>query len=220
MIGSQGELAGLFESLDTTSVSDAMDRLGIRGACHGITPVVSGVRAVGPAFTVKYRARGLNCGGIGDFIDDVEPGQVIVIDNGGRTYCTVWGDLMTMVAGRRGISGTVIDGVCRDVPGILKARYPIYTRGCYMATGKDRVEFEAANVQVSISDIGVKPGDIMVCDDSGVVVVPLERAEEVAAAALAIDQAERKMFEFLEQGMTLREARAKMGYSHLQSRQN
>ena len=89
-----------------------------------------------------------------------------------------------------------------------------------MATGKDRVEFEAANVQVSISDIGVKPGDIMVCDDSGVVVVPLERAEEMAVVAKEIDQAERKMFELIEQGMSLREARAQMGYSKLQSRQD
>ena len=213
-----GEMAEAFKSFDTTCVSDALDRLGIKGACHGIHPVVSGVRAVGPAFTVKYRARGLTCGTVGDFLDDVEPGQVIVIDNGGRTYCTVWGDLMTMVAGRRGIAGTVIDGVCRDIPGILRAQYPIHTRGRYMATGKDRVEFEAANVQVSISDIGVKPGDIVVCDDSGVVVVPLERAEEVAGVAMEIDQAERKMFEFIEQGMTLREARAKMSYSTLQSR--
>ncbi len=212
------ELIHSFKALDATCVSDALDRLGIKGACHGIAPVVSGVKAVGMAFTVKYRARGTGCGSVGDFIDDVEPGRVVVIDNGGRTYCTVWGDLMTMVAGRRGIAGTVIDGVCRDVPGILVARYPIFTRGRYVATGKDRVELEAVNVQVSISDVGVKPGDIMVCDDSGVVVVPYERAEEVAAAALEIDQAERTMLSLIEQGMTLREARQQLGYHSLQSR--
>ncbi len=194
------DIVAAFKNLDTTSVSDAMDRLGIKGTCHGIQPVVSGVRAVGPAFTVKYRARGVECGSVGDFIDDVPPGRVIVIDNGGRTYCTVWGDLMTLVAGSRGIAGTVIDGVCRDIPGILRARYPIYTRGRYMATGKDRVEFEAANVQISISDVGVKPGDIVVCDDSGVVVVPVERAEEVAAVATEIDNLERMMFELIEKG--------------------
>ena len=79
-----------------------------------------------------------------------------------------------------------------------------------MATGKDRVEFEAASVPVSISDVGVSPGDIMVCDDSGVVVVPLVRAQEVLEAAQEIDAAERRMFEFIEQGMTLREARSRM----------
>ncbi|MBN1152593.1 MAG: RraA family protein, partial [Dehalococcoidia bacterium] len=205
-------LSDSFNALDTTCVSDALDRLGVKGSCHGILPMVSGVKAVGPAFTVRYRARGVGCGSVGDFIDDVEPGQVVVIDNGARTYCTVWGDLMTMVAGRRGIAGTVIDGVCRDIPGILRARYPIYTRGRYMATGKDRVELEAVNVQVSISDVGVKPGDIVVCDDSGVVVVPSERAGEVAAVAMEIDETERRMLTLIEQGMTLKEARAQLGY--------
>ena len=90
MTDTRGGVADFFKSLDTTCVSDALDRLGIKGACHGITPLVSGVRAVGPAFTVKYRARGLTCGTVGDFLDDVEPGQVVVIDNAGRTYCTVW----------------------------------------------------------------------------------------------------------------------------------
>ncbi len=212
------DLVTAFKLLDTTSVSDALDRLGIKGTCHGILPLVSGAKAVGPAFTVRYRARGVQCGSVGDFIDDVPSGQVIVIDNGGRTYCTVWGDLMTLVARTREIAGTVIDGVCRDVPGILSARYPIYTRGRYMATGKDRVEFEAANVQVSISDVGVKPGDIMVCDDSGVVVVPQERAEEVLTVATEIDDSERKMFQLIEQGMTLREARKQMNYHSLQTR--
>jgi 4-hydroxy-4-methyl-2-oxoglutarate aldolase len=212
------DVTAAFAPLDSTCVSDALDRLGIKGACHGIRPILAGARAVGPAFTVLYRACGGTCGSVGDFIDDVPPGQVVVIDNGGRTYCTVWGDLMTMVAGRNGVSGTVIDGVCRDVPGILHARYPIYTRGCYMSTGKDRVEFVAANVPVSVSDVSVKPGDIMVCDDSGVVVVPRERADEVLSVAVEIDRAERTMFALIEQGMSLREARAKMGYSTLQRR--
>ena len=131
------DLVTAFKLLDTTSVSDALDRLGMKGTCHGILPLVSGAKAVGPALTVKYRARGVQCGSVGDFIDDVQSGQVIVIDNGGRTYCTVWGDLMTLVARTREIAGTVIDGVCREARH-LSARYPIYTRGRYMATGRDR----------------------------------------------------------------------------------
>ena len=212
------EAIAKFRELDTTCVSDALDRLGIRGACHGISPQVTGVKAVGPAYTVSYRPRGVERGPAGDFIDDVEAGQVVVIDNGGRTWCTVWGDLMTLIAQRRGVAGTVIDGVCRDLPGIIQERYPMFTRGRYMATGKDRVEFEALNVPVTVSDIQVKPGDIMVCDDTGVVVVPAEKAEDVLKAALEIDAAERKMFDMMRQGMTLKEAREKMGYYTLQTR--
>ena len=71
-------------------------------------------------------------GSVGDFIDDVATGDVVVIDNGGRKDCTVWGDIMTQYAGLRGIAGTVIDGVCRDVNRAISDDYPIFTvgRGC------------------------------------------------------------------------------------------
>jgi hypothetical protein len=93
-----------FKELDTTSISDALDRLGIAGGCQGILPQVPGTKAVGRAFTVRYRPCGVVKGTVGDFLDDVEPGQVVVLDNGGRTYCTVWGDIMTVYARKRGIA--------------------------------------------------------------------------------------------------------------------
>jgi len=137
------ELVEKFKDMDTTCVSDAMDRLGFNGGCQGILPVVPGTKAVGPAFTVRYRPCGLvEKGTVGDFLDDVEPGQVVVIDNAGRTYGTVWGDIMTFYSQKRGIAGTVIDGVCRDLPRILESKYPIFTRGRLMITGKDRVELD------------------------------------------------------------------------------
>ena len=212
------DLIEKFKEMDTTCVSDALDRLGIKGGCEGIVPIVSGVKAVGTAFTVKYRPCGVEKGTVGDFLDDVLPGQVVVLDNGGRTYGTVWGDIMTFYARRQGIAGTVIDGVCRDLPRILESKYPIYTRGRFMVTGKDRVEVDGINVPVSISNVQVKPNDIIHCDDTGVVVVPAEKAEEVLAIAIEIDEAEQKILELLAQGMTLREARKQMGYHKLQSK--
>jgi 4-hydroxy-4-methyl-2-oxoglutarate aldolase len=149
----------------------------------------------------------------------VAPGDVMVLDNNGRTDCTVWGDILTLVAKRKGIGGTVIDGVCRDVPFILKEQYPIFTRGRFMMTGKDRVMVEAMNVTVSIGKTQVKPGDIMVGDDSGVVVVPWERAEEVLKLATEIETAENRIEEAVRSGLTLREAREKYRYHTLQSKQ-
>jgi len=212
------DLIEKFKEMDTTCISDALDRLGIKCGCEGIIPIVSGSKAVGTAFTVKYRPCGVEKGTVGDFMDDVQPGQVIVLDNGGRTYGTVWGDIMTFYAQRRGIAGTVIDGVCRDLPRILESKYPIYTRGRFMVTGKDRVEVDGINVPVSISNVQVKPDDIILCDDTGVVVVPAEKAEEVLAIAIEIDETEQKILELLAQGMTLREARKQMGYHKLQSK--
>jgi len=104
---SDKELVALFEGMDTPGVSDAMDKLGIPGQCRGIAPL-DNYRAtvVGPAFTVKYVSCGQPAGTVGDFIDDVAEGDVIVIDNDGRTDCTVWGDIMTQYAGIRKIAAT------------------------------------------------------------------------------------------------------------------
>jgi regulator of RNase E activity RraA len=212
------EMMNRLKRLDTTAISDALDRLGIKGGCHGIVARVQGTKAVGPAFTVRYRPCGVEKGTVGDFLDDVAPGQVVVLDNGGRTYGTIWGDIMTVYSQKRGIAGTVIDGVCRDMPRILELKYPIFTRGHLPVTGKDRVEVDGINIPVAISDVLVRANDIMACDDTGVVVIPFDRAEEVLKAAEEIDEVEQKILEMLERGMTLREARKQMGYYKLQSR--
>ncbi len=207
-----------FKNMDTTCVSDALDRLGISGGCHGISPVVPGAKAVGSAFTVSYVPSGVEKGTVGDFLDDVEPGQIVVLDNSGRTYCTVWGDIMTFYSQKKGFAGTVIDGVCRDLPRILETKYPIFTRGRFMVTGKDRVEVAGINVPVSVGNVQVCPNDIVLCDDSGVLIVPLKRTEEVLKVAAEIDAAEQKILAMLAEGMTLREAREKMGYHALQTK--
>jgi regulator of RNase E activity RraA len=210
-------LVRAFAELDTPGVSDAMDKLGLTGGLLHIKPVVPGVRLCGAAFTVRYTACGSVSGTVGDFLDDVEPGQVVVIDNSGREYCTVWGDLMTIAALRNGIAGTVIDGVCRDIPIIRERKYPIFTRGVYMATGKDRVYVDAINQPVSISGVQVKPGDIMLGDDSGALVIPFERAGDVLAAAQEIAAKEAGIAKALSEGATLKEARAGAGYHTLQT---
>ncbi len=212
------DIADKFRNLDTTCLSDAMDRLGIKCGCEGILPLFPGARTVGRAFTVRYRPCGVVKGTVGDFLDDVAPGQVVVIDNGGRAYGTVWGDIMTFYAQKRGIAGTVIDGVCRDLPRVLSARYPLFTRGRFMVTGKDRVEVDGINVPVAVSEVLVRPGDIVVGDDTGVVIVPADRAEEVWQAASEIDETEQRIISLLEEGVTLREARSRLGYHKLQSK--
>ena len=212
------ELVLQFQELDTTAISDALDRLGIKGGCAGILAQVPGAKAVGRAFTVRYRPCGVEKGTVGDFLDDVQQGQIVVLDNGGRTYCTVWGDIMTVYAGKRGIAGTVIDGVCRDMPRILESKYPIFTRGHIPVTGKDRVELDAINVPVAVSEVLVRPNDILVCNDTGAVVIPYDRAEQVLKAAMEIDDVEQKILAMLDRGMSLREAREELGYHKLQSR--
>lgn len=205
--------------LDVASVSDAMDKLGIPCGLLGIHAVVPGKHICGRAFTVHYVPNGVVKGNVGDFLDDVQPGQVVVIDNGGRLYCTVWGDIMTFVASKKGVAGTVIDGVCRDVPGIKANDYPIYTKSTYMVTGKDRVTVDYVNKPVAISGVQVCPNDIILADDTGVVCIPDAVAEKVAGIAENIENVEQAIIAEVKKGTSLKEARAKLGYHKLQTRE-
>ncbi|MDR1516232.1 MAG: RraA family protein [Synergistaceae bacterium] len=202
----------------TCSVSDAMDRMGIACGLLNIKQVVRCRSICGPAFTVHYVPCGVEHGTVGDFLDDVKSGEVVVIDNAGRNYCTVWGGLMSQSSSLRGIEGTVIDGVCRDVGVIHEYSYPIFTKGCYMVTGKDRVEVDATNVKVSVSGVQVKPGDIVLGDDSGVIVIPAERLEQLLQIAEEIFEKEEAISNKIAQGVSLRDARSSVSYHSLQTR--
>ncbi|MDR9865653.1 MULTISPECIES: RraA family protein [Pseudomonas] len=210
-------LVALFEGLDTPGVSDAMDKLGLPGQCLGVAPLDNYSKVVvGPAFTVQYVSASVPPGTVGDFIEDVAPGDVVVIDNGGRTDCTVWGDIMTQYASTRQIAATVIDGVCRDVNKALGDGYPIFSKGRFMRTGKDRVQVQSVNQPVSIGTARVCARDIVVADANGVVIVPRARAAEVAACARQIESIEADIRALISQGKTLKEARAALGYHSLQ----
>ncbi|MGO3534430.1 RraA family protein [Pseudomonas helleri] len=213
------QLVALFEGLDTPGVSDALDKLGLPGQCLGIAPLANYTQVVvGPAFTVQYVSASVPPGTVGDFIDDVALGDVVVIDNGGRTDCTVWGDIMTQYAGSRAIAATVIDGVCRDVSKALHDGYPVFSKGRFMRTGKDRVQVQSVNQPVSIGSARVCARDIVVADANGVVIVPRARAAEVAACARQIESVEAEIRQQIAQGKSLKDARAALGYHHLQSK--
>jgi 4-hydroxy-4-methyl-2-oxoglutarate aldolase len=205
-------------ALSTSGVSDALDRLGIAGQCHGIMPLDRSFRLVGRAWTLRYGPVGEDPGSVGDYIDDLGPGDVVVLDNQSRTDATVWGDLLTTTASRRGVAGTLIDGVCRDVDRSLELGYPIFSRGNWMRTGKDRVRVEDIGVPVSIGGIRIEPGDLVLGDGDGIVTIPAARAEEVLATAREIERAEDAIRAAIEAGRSLREARAEAGYHTLQSR--
>jgi regulator of RNase E activity RraA len=211
------ELVALFADSDTPGVSDALDKLGIPGQAFNILPLTNYQKTtVGPAFTVRYVPASNPPGSVGDFIDDVAPGDFVVIDNGGRTDCTVWGDIMTQYAGLRGIAGTVIDGVCRDVDRAISDNYPIFTAGRWMRTGKDRVQVGGVNESIGVGNVRVSPRDIVVADANGVVIVPRDRAREVAALAKTIEKSEEGIRSMISRGSTIAEAREKLGYHTLQ----
>jgi len=204
--------------LDTTALSDAMDRLGIAGQCLGIKPLEHKFRLTGRAFTILYGPSASPSGTVGDYIDDVEPGGIVVLDNGGRENATVWGDILTWVAHERRIGGTVIDGACRDTHLSHQLAYPIFSRSYSMRTGKDRVQVEAMGGTVNIGDARCDAGDILRGDSDGVIVIPKAHETAILDAAEQIDGVENEIRRAVQQGMTLREARTQHGYHSLQTR--
>jgi regulator of RNase E activity RraA len=204
--------------LDCAAISDALDRLSIVGQCHGLAPRDGKFRMAGRAFTVLYRLAATGeLGNVGDFIDDVAPGSVIVIDNAGRDEMTTWGNILTEMSHRRGMAGTVIDGINRDVSLCIELNYPIYSRGHWMRTGKGRIQLAGLQVPVTIGGVAVFPGDILRGDADGVVVIPKARAAEVLTVAEDITAIEARLRTHLRSGMRMDEARTQARYHHLQS---
>lgn len=207
------QLAGF----STSTLSDALDRLGIAGQVRGVYPVRPSMRVAGRAYTVAYQPIGVDGGTVGDFLDDVPPGSVLVLDNDGRTDATVWGDILTLVASRRGVAGTVIHGVCRDSNRSQELNYPVFSCGQWMRTGKDRVAMVDVDVPVTLGGVRVRPADVVVGDADGVVVVPAGHEARLLEVATQIEAAEQAIRDQVLAGVRLDQARASSGYHRLQS---
>jgi regulator of RNase E activity RraA len=124
---------------------------------------------------------------------------------------------MTQAASARGVAATVVHGVSRDTDACARTGYPMWTLGRFMRTGKDRVRLSRVQGDLRIDGVLVRPDDLVCCDGDGVVVVPADRADEVARIAAAIDETERLIVEAVARGATLADARAAHGYHALQA---
>ena len=202
--------------LTTAGLSDALDRLGIAGQVAGVRPLDPSYSVCGPAFTVRYRAVEVLGETVGDYIDDVPPGSVVVIDNQGRTDCTVWGDILTEAARSRGVLGTVVDGVCRDARWSERVGYPVYALANWMRTGKDRVTVDAVQVCVQVGGVTVESGDLVVGDRDGIVVLPASSLMDVVELAESIETTEEQIRMAVRSGERLDAARERLGYHILQ----
>lgn len=204
-------------SLSTAEISDALDAFDLPGSALGIRPVAGPAALFGLAFTVRFAPIDRFVPGtVGDFIDTLQPGTVAVLDNGGRPDCTVWGGILSRLAAHKGLAGTVIHGVCRDTAEADEVRYPLYANGRFMRTGKDRVQVEGYEQPVMLGDVRVCPGDLVVGDADGIVVVPKLRMQEVLTKALETREVEEQILAAALAGMPLTEARKKFKYHTLQ----
>ncbi|ELN2738110.1 RraA family protein [Pluralibacter gergoviae] len=211
------ELIAAAKTLSTPELSDALDYFSLPGVVYGIKPVTVDRAFVGTAWTVRYiPVDSHNPGSVGDFIDQVTPRDAVVIDNAGRTDCTVWGGILSQLAAHRGIAGTVIHGVCRDTAEARDANYPVYALGNFMRTGKDRVQVAETAGVINLGGTRVCHGDIIAADSDGVVVLDIRNAEKVILRAMETSRLENLITDDVLAGMSIKEARQKHHYHTLQ----
>lgn len=201
--------------LDTAALSDAMDSIGVPCVLTGIQTRVPGASVAGIAFTVTYRPIDHTVDGFrnaANYIDDVPADSVVVVDNAGSTECTTWGGLLTSVALRRGIAGTVIHGSARDIREIREQGYPLFTTAVRMVSGKNRVELATTGEEILIGEVRVRAGDVIVADDNGAIAIPVELVEDVIARAEKVERTEELIAQAASGGIRLDEARRQFRY--------
>jgi 3-hexulose-6-phosphate synthase / 6-phospho-3-hexuloisomerase len=194
----EAQVREAFLKVSTPNISDALQR---QGALHGLAPHLktATTKMAGPAITVVTRD--------GDWakpveaIDRAAAGDVIVVEAGGGTTA-IWGELASWSAHGRGVAGVVIDGAARDIDAILELGFPVFSRSVSPNAGEPKGHGEIG-VEVMVGGQRVRPGDWIVGDASGLVVVPRERAAEVANRALDVLEHENRVREEIQRGSTL-----------------
>jgi 3-hexulose-6-phosphate synthase/6-phospho-3-hexuloisomerase len=193
----EAETRQLLTRVSTPNISDAMHR---KGAMHGLFSVNPGLKMVGPAVTVQTFE--------GDWaktveaIDMAQSGDVIVIYNGGSDRVAPWGELATLSCLNKGVSGVVIDGAVRDIDDIRRLEFPVYARAVVPNAGEPK-GFGEINAEISCAGQTVRPGDYIVGDDNGVVVVPKEQAYEIARRSVEVEKNESRIRDEITRGSTL-----------------
>ena len=206
-----------FKSVAVASVADAVDKVcGRRGYMDAsIKPRINDKRVVGPAATVLEAATDevLPPQHALDLIDEAPRGSVIVISiRGGEPNVAVWGGLMTAGAFANEHAGAVLDGAVRDLAEIRRDYdFPVFARDVSPGTTVGRYKTVASQVPVEVGDVIVHPGDLIVADIDGVVVVPKDRAAEVLAMAREIDERELEQAKLIVAEKSLRKGLAKYG---------
>jgi 3-hexulose-6-phosphate synthase/6-phospho-3-hexuloisomerase len=193
------ETRAIFLQVSGPNITDAMHR---KGAMAGVFSMCGNVKMAGRAVTVHTIA--------GDWakpveaIDIAKKNEVIVINNDGVTDVAPWGELATLSCKRKGISGVVIDGAVRDVDDIRAMKFPLFAKAIVPNAGEPK-GFGEINAEIRCAGQYVRPGDWIIGDESGVVVVPQERAYEIARRALEVRKNEERIREEIRRGSTLSE---------------
>jgi 4-hydroxy-4-methyl-2-oxoglutarate aldolase len=200
----------LDNAVSTAQLSDALDSLACRDQVMdaAISPLVGGARAIGRAATVQFAPVDHDAEEPYDaaisFIDQLQPRAVVVIASGGSTRTAFWGELFSAAAIGRGAAGAVCDGYVRDSEKVRAIGFPVFAAGTRPIDYRARMEITGTDRPVVCGGVRVQPGDLVLADDDGIVVVPAD--VEADAVSRANDRAKREttVLDELRGGATLR----------------
>jgi len=205
---SASDLVARLNRLDSCAVSDALDKLRLKGAVGGISPLTSARRIAGKVLTIRL--------GVGEpppgvprhigttAIEAAQPGDIIVVEQRSGLNAAAWGGILSRGAKQRGVAGTIAEGPVRDVDEAREVDYPVFGRGATTLTARGRIVELANNQPIAVGDVNVKPGDYAIADSSGVVFVAAEEIERVLPAAEDIAAREAAMTKALLGGEPIR----------------
>lgn len=184
------------EKLSTSLISDVMGRFSVMD--YSIKPIVPGMKIAGTAFTVNARAadnlylhKALRMG---------RPGYILVTDGKGHEKNALWGEIMTSIAMVKGLTGLVLDGVVRDIAALREKGFPVFCKGAH-AAGPDKDGPGEINGPISCGGVVVNPGDLILADDDGVVVVPRAEVPHILDLAEKKAEAEDKRLREIARGI-------------------
>ena len=204
-VSDAGRIRAAFQELSTCNLSDALDRLEMTGQVHGVLPLWAGCpKVAGPAMTMKLSPNAGYSTVIGtlEAIEASRPGDLLVIDNGGRPGINSFGGIAAFSARRYGMQGCVIDGSTRDVDEMADLTLPVYGRGVVNTSVRGRIGFEGHSLPVNLGDVRVNPGDLVFADVNGVVVVSPEAVVDVLRWARRFNQMEQTIKRDIASGTT------------------
>ena len=182
----------------TCAISDTMGRFNAMWA--DMRPLFDGIRLVGVAVTAQTLASDI--GTVFKAIEMCTSGDIVVVDSHGSVNTAFWGENMTISAMNKGAVAAVIDGGCRDVEEIRKLRFPIMCRGIVPNVGSV-TGYGHVNVPIQCAGVSVCPGDILIIDGNGVVVVPVDQSEDILEKATKLLEVEHIVQEKIKAGATI-----------------
>jgi regulator of RNase E activity RraA len=198
------DIADRLARLDACAVSDALDKLGLQGAVTGLQRLSSTRRISGRVITVRMEkddgrpAASRHLGTTA--IEGAEPGDVIVMEQRTGIDAACWGGNLSFGAKQRQVSGVIVDGPARDIDEARDYDFPVFARSATSRTARGRIVETGTNVPITVGDITVNPGDLVVADASAVVFIAQAEIERVLEAAEAIAERERAMVAALKEG--------------------